>query len=276
MSIRKLKPRSAGVRFQTISGFDEITKSTPEKSLLVARARKGGRNNHGRVTAKRRGGGHRKQYRIIDFKRQKDGVPAKVLGIEYDPNRSARIALLSYVDGEKRYIIAPAKLSVGDELMSGEQAEIRIGNSLPLKDIPEGTLIHNVEMRPGKGAQIARSAGGSVQLMAKEGEYVNLKLKSGEVRLIHKNCRATIGTVGNADHENISMGKAGRVRWLGRRPRVRAVAMNPVDHPMGGGEGRSSGGRHPCSPWGQSAKGLKTRKLKKVSNKFILSRKKRK
>lgn len=276
MSIRKLKPRSAGVRFQTISGFDEITKSTPEKSLLVAIARKGGRNNHGRVTAKRRGGGHRKQYRIIDFKRQKDGVPAKVLGIEYDPNRSARIALLSYVDGEKRYIIAPAKLSVGDELMSGEQAEIRIGNSLPLKDIPEGTLIHNVEMRPGKGAQIARSAGSSVQLMAKEGEYVNLKLKSGEVRLIHKNCRATIGTVGNADHENISMGKAGRVRWLGRRPRVRAVAMNPVDHPMGGGEGRSSGGRHPCSPWGQSAKGLKTRKLKKGSNKFILSRKKRK
>jgi large subunit ribosomal protein L2 len=276
MSIRKLKPRSAGVRFQTISGFDEITKSTPEKSLLVAIARKGGRNNHGRVTAKRRGGGHRKQYRIIDFKRQKDGVPAKVLGIEYDPNRSARIALLSYVDGEKRYIIAPAKLSVGDELMSGEQAEIRIGNSLPLKDIPEGTLIHNVELRPGKGAQIARSAGSSVQLMAKEGEYVNLKLKSGEVRLIHKNCRATIGTVGNADHENISIGKAGRVRWLGRRPRVRAVAMNPVDHPMGGGEGRSSGGRHPCSPWGQSAKGLKTRKLKKVSNKFILSRKKRK
>ena len=276
MSIRKLKPRSAGVRFQTISGFDEITKSTPEKSLLVAIARKGGRNNHGRVTAKRRGGGHRKQYRIIDFKRQKDGVPAKVLGIEYDPNRSARIALLSYVDGEKRYIIAPAKLSVGDGLMSGEQAEIRIGNSLPLKDIPEGTLIHNVELRPGKGAQIARSAGSSVQLMAKEGEYVNLKLKSGEVRLIHKNCRATIGTVGNADHENISIGKAGRVRWLGRRPRVRAVAMNPVDHPMGGGEGRSSGGRHPCSPWGQSAKGLKTRKLKKLSNKFILSRKKRK
>ncbi|PIP74173.1 MAG: 50S ribosomal protein L2 [Nitrospinae bacterium CG22_combo_CG10-13_8_21_14_all_47_10] len=276
MSIRKLKPRSAGVRFQTISGFDEITKSTPEKSLLVAIARKGGRNNHGRVTAKRRGGGHRKQYRIIDFKRQKDGVPAKVLGIEYDPNRSARIALLSYVDGEKRYIIAPAKLSVGDGLMSGEQADIRIGNSLPLKDIPEGTLIHNVELRPGKGAQIARSAGSSVQLMAKEGEYVNLKLKSGEVRLIHKNCRATIGTVGNADHENISIGKAGRVRWLGRRPRVRAVAMNPVDHPMGGGEGRSSGGRHPCSPWGQSAKGLKTRKLKKLSNKFILSRKKRK
>jgi large subunit ribosomal protein L2 len=276
MSIRKLKPRSPGVRFQTISGFDEITKSEPEKSLLVAIARKGGRNNHGRITAKRRGGGHRKQYRIIDFKRQKDGIPAKVVGIEYDPNRSARIALLSYSDGEKRYIISPAKLNVGDVLMSGENADIKIGNCLPLNDIPEGTLIHNVEMRPGKGAQIARSAGGSVQLMAKEGEYVNLKLKSGEVRLIHKNCRATIGTVGNADHENISIGKAGRVRWMGRRPRVRAVAMNPVDHPMGGGEGRSSGGRHPCSPWGQSAKGLKTRNVNKLSNKFILSRKKRK
>ena len=276
MSIRKLKPRSPGVRFQTISGFDEITKSDPEKSLLVAIARKGGRNNHGRITAKRRGGGHRKQYRIIDFKRQKDDIPAKVVGIEYDPNRSARIALLSYSDGEKRYIISPAKLNVGDVLMSGKKADIKIGNCLPLNDIPEGTLIHNVEMRPGKGAQIARSAGGSVQLMAKEGEYVNLKLKSGEVRLIHKNCRATIGTVGNADHENISIGKAGRVRWMGRRPRVRAVAMNPVDHPMGGGEGRSSGGRHPCSPWGQSAKGLKTRNVNKLSNKFILSRKKRK
>jgi len=276
MPIRKLKPRSPGVRSQTISGFDEVTKSVPEKSLLVAIARKGGRNNYGRITAKRRGGGHRKQYRVIDFKRRKDGIPGKVVGIEYDPNRSARIALLSYSDGEKRYIISPAKLNVGDVLMSGEKADIRIGNCLPLKDIPEGTLIHNVEMRPGKGAQIARSAGSSVQLMAKEGEYVNLKLKSGEVRLIHRTCRATIGTVGNADHENVSIGKAGRVRWMGRRPRVRAVAMNPVDHPMGGGEGRSSGGRHPCSPWGQSAKGLKTRKVKKSSNKFILSRKKKK
>ena len=276
MPIRKLKPRSPGVRSMTISGFDEITKSTPEKSLLVSIARKGGRNNNGRITAKRRGGGHRKQYRVIDFKRRKDGIPAKVVGVEYDPNRSARIALLSYSDGEKRYIIAPAKLNVGDVLMSGENAEIRIGNCLLLKDIPEGTLIHNVEMRPGKGAQIARSAGSGVQLMAKEGDYVTLKLKSGEVRLIHRNCRATIGTVGNADHENISIGKAGRVRWMGIRPRVRAVAMNPVDHPMGGGEGRSSGGRHPCSPWGQIAKGLKTRKVKKLSNKFILSRKKKK
>jgi len=276
MPIRKLKPRSPGVRFQTISGFDEITKSTPEKSLLVSLSRKGGRNNNGRITAKRRGGGHRKQYRVIDFKRRKDGIPAKVVGVEYDPNRSARIALLSYSDGEKRYIIAPSKLNVGDVLMSGENAEIRIGNCLLLKDIPEGTLIHNVEMRPGKGAQIARSAGSGVQLMAKEGDYVTLKLKSGEVRLIHRNCRATIGTVGNADHENISIGKAGRVRWMGIRPRVRAVAMNPVDHPMGGGEGRSSGGRHPCSPWGQIAKGLKTRKVKKLSNKFILSRKRKK
>ena len=276
MPLRKLKPTSPGVRSQTISGFDEITKSTPEKSLLVSLSRKGGRNNNGRITAKRRGGGHRKQYRVIDFKRRKDGIPAKVVGVEYDPNRSARIALLSYSDGEKRYIIAPSKLNVGDVLMSGENAEIRIGNCLLLKDIPEGTLIHNVEMRPGKGAQIARSAGSGVQLMAKEGDYVTLKLKSGEVRLIHRNCRATIGTVGNADHENISIGKAGRGRWMGIRPRVRAVAMNPVDHPMGGGEGRSSGGRHPCSPWGQIAKGLKTRKVKKLSNKFILSCKKKK
>ena len=276
MPIRKKKPSSPGVRFQTISGFDEITKPEPEKSLLVSISRSGGRNNNGRVTAKRRGGGHRKQYRIIDFKRGKDGIEAKVVGIEYDPNRSARIALLVYSDGEKRYIIAPAKLNVGDVLVSGENAEIKIGNCLPLKDIPEGTLIHNIEMRPGKGAQIARSAGNGVQLMAKEGEYVTLKLRSGEVRLIHKNCRATIGIVGNSDHENVSIGKAGRVRWMGRRPRVRAVAMNPVDHPMGGGEGRSSGGRHPCSPWGQSVKGLKTRKVNKLSNKFILSRKKKK
>ena len=276
MPIRKKKPSSPGVRFQTISGFDEITKAEPEKSLLVSISRSGGRNNNGRVTAKRRGGGHRKQYRIIDFKRGKDGIEAKVVGIEYDPNRSARIALLVYSDGEKRYIIAPAKLNVGDVLVSGENAEIKIGNCLPLKDIPEGTLIHNIEMRPGKGAQIARSAGNGVQLMAKEGEYVTLKLRSGEVRLIHKNCRATIGIVGNSDHENVSIGKAGRVRWIGRRPRVRAVAMNPVDHPMGGGEGRSSGGRHPCSPWGQSAKGLKTRKVNKLSNKFIINRKKKK
>lgn len=276
MPIRKLNPRSAGVRFKTISGFDEITKSTPEKSLLVSISRKGGRNNNGRITAKRRGGGHRKLYRKVDFKRNKDGVEARVAGIEYDPNRSANIALLVYMDGEKRYIIAPSKLTVGDRITSGKDAEIKVGNCLPLSSIPEGALIHNVELRPGKGGQLARSAGGSVQLMAKEGAHVTLKLASGEVRLVEAKCRATIGIVGNADYENISIGKAGRTRWMGKRPRVRAVAMNPVDHPMGGGEGRSSGGRHPCSPWGQMAKGLKTRKIKKTSGKYILAKRKKK
>ena len=276
MRVVKRKPTSPGRRHVVSVVPEGLYRGRPLRSLLEKQSRSGGRNNNGRLTSKRRGGGHRKQYRIVDFKRRKDGIEAKVVGIEYDPNRSARIALLVYSDGEKRYIIAPAKLGVGDVLMSGEKAEIKIGNCLPLKDIPEGTLVHNIEMRPGKGAQIARSAGNGVQLMAKEGEYVTLKLKSGEVRLIHKSCRATIGVVGNSDHENVSIGKAGRVRWMGRRPRVRAVAMNPVDHPMGGGEGRSSGGRHPCSPWGQSAKGLKTRKVNKQSNKFILSRKKKK
>ena len=275
MPVRKLNPTSAGVRFQTISDFHEITKTTPEKSLLVSISRKGGRNNNGRITAKRRGGGHRKLYRVIDFKRNKDGIPAKVTGIEYDPNRSSHIALLTYADGEKRYIIAPKELKDGDQVMSGPDAEVRPGNCLPLEKIPEGTLIHNIELRPGKGGQIARSAGGSVQLMAKEGKYATLKLSSGEIRLINKTCRATMGTVGNADFENISIGKAGKMRWLGKRPRVRAVAMNPVDHPMGGGEGRSSGGRHPCSPWGQSAKGLKTRKVKKTSSKYIIGKRKR-
>ncbi len=276
MPIRKLNPRSAGVRFKTISGFDEITKSTPEKSLLVSISRKGGRNNNGRITAKRRGGGHRKLYRKVDFKRNKDGIEARVAGIEYDPNRSANIALLVYMDGEKRYIIAPSKLTVGDKVASGQDAEIKVGNCLPLSSVPEGALIHNVELRPGKGGQLARSAGGSVQLMAKEGGYATLKLASGEVRMVEAKCRATIGTVGNADYENISIGKAGRTRWMGKRPRVRAVAMNPVDHPMGGGEGRSSGGRHPCSPWGQMAKGLKTRKVKKLSSKYILAKRKKK
>jgi len=275
MSVRKLKPRSPGVRFRTISGFEEITKSTPEKSLLNALARKGGRNNRGRMTAKHRGGGHRKQYRIIDFKRNKDGVEAKVAGVEYDPNRSANIALLVYLDGEKRYILSPDGLKVGDRISSGDQAEIRTGNSLPIKLIPEGTQVHNIELRCGKGGQIARSAGASAQLMAKEGSYATFKLSSGEVRLVEVNCRATIGVVGNSEHANISYGKAGRTRWIGRRPRVRAVAMNPVDHPMGGGEGRSSGGRHPCSPWGQPAKGYKTRSPRKSSNKFILSRRKK-
>ena len=275
MPVRKLKPRSPGVRFRTISGFEEITKSTPEKSLLDALARTGGRNNRGRLTAKRRGGGHRKQYRIIDFKRNKDGVEAKVIGVEYDPNRSANIALLVYGDGEKRYILSPEGLKVGDKVASGDQAEIRTGNSLPIKLIPEGTQVHNIELRCGKGGQMARSAGASAQLMAKEGSYATFKLSSGEVRLVQINCRATIGVVGNSEHANVSYGKAGRTRWIGRRPRVRAVAMNPVDHPMGGGEGRSSGGRHPCSPWGQPAKGFKTRSPRKSSNKFILSRRKK-
>jgi len=275
MSVRKLKPRSPGVRFRTISGFEEITKPTPEKSLLNALARKGGRNNRGRMTAKRRGGGHRKQYRVIDFKRNKDGIEAKVTGVEYDPNRSANIALLVYGDGEKRYILSPEGLKVGDKVASGDQAEIRTGNSLPIKLIPEGTQVHNIELRCGKGGQMARSAGASAQLMAKEGSYATFKLSSGEIRLVEINCRATVGVVGNSEHANISYGKAGRTRWIGRRPRVRAVAMNPVDHPMGGGEGRSSGGRHPCSPWGQPAKGFKTRSPRKSSNKFILSRRKK-
>jgi len=275
MPIRKLKPTSPGVRFQTISGFDEITKSEPEKSLLVSKSRSGGRNNHGRMTSKHRGGGFRKKYRIVDFKRNKDNIPAKVAGIEYDPNRSARIALLFYADGEKRYILAPAGLNVGDQLLSGEGAEARLGNSLALKMIPDGSIIHNVELKPGKGGQIARSAGASVQLMAKDGGYATIKLGSGEVRLVDSRCRATMGSIGNADHENISIGKAGRNRWKGWRPRVRAVVKNPVDHPMGGGEGRSSGGRHPCSPWGQIAKGLKTRKVSKQSSKLIMSRRKK-
>ena len=275
MPVRKLKPRSPGSRSRTIPGFEEITKSTPEKRLLDAIARTGGRNNRGRLTAKRRGGGHRKQYRIIDFKRNKDGVEAKVASVEYDPNRSANIALLVYGDGEKRYILSPDGLGVGDRVTSGDDAEIRTGNSLPIKLIPEGTQVHNVELRCGKGGQMARSAGASAQLMAKEGSYATLKLSSGEVRLVGVSCRATIGVVGKSEHANVSYGKAGRTRWIGRRPRVRAVAMNPVDHPMGGGEGRSSGGRHPCSPWGQPAKGFKTRSPRKSSNKFILNRRKK-
>ena len=275
MPVRKLKPRSPGSRSRTIPGFEEITKSTPEKRLLDAIARTGGRNNRGRLTAKRRGGGHRKQYRIIDFKRNKDGVEAKVASVEYDPNRSANIALLVYGDGEKRYILSPDGLGVGDRVTSGDDAEIRTGNSLPIKLIPEGTQVHNIELRCGKGGQMARSAGASAQLMAKEGSYATFKLSSGEIRLVEINCRATVGVVGNSEHANISYGKAGRTRWIGRRPRVRAVAMNPVDHPMGGGEGRSSGGRHPCSPWGQPAKGFKTRSPRKSSNKLILNRRKK-
>jgi len=274
MAIRKLKPNTPGTRSMSIAAFDEITKTTPEKSLTAPLKKSAGRNSKGRITSRARGGGHKRKYRIIDFKRSKHGIPAKVFSIEYDPNRSARIALLHYVDGEKKYILAPDGLKVGDKVMSGEGAEIRAGNALKIKDIPLGSFIHNVELKPGKGGQIGRSAGMSLQLMAKEGDYAQLKLPSGEVRLISLECMATYGVVGNSDHENISLGKAGRSRWLGRRPKTRGVAMNPVDHPMGGGEGKSSGGGHPVSPWGQPAKGLKTRKKKNPSDKYIIKRRK--
>ena len=272
MAIRKLKPNTSGTRFMSISTFDEVTKTTPEKSLTAPLKKSGGRNNLGRLTMRHRGGGHKRKYRIIDFKRDKFHVPAKVFSIEYDPNRSARIALLHYKDGEKRYIIAPNGLKVGDSVNAGEGVEIKVGNAMKLKEIPLGSFIHNVELKPGKGGQLGRSAGNAIQLTSKEGNYAQVKLSSGEVRLIHLDCMATYGTVGNADHMNISLGKAGRSRWLGRRPKVRGVVMNPVDHPMGGGEGRSSGGGHPVSPWGQPAKGLKTRKKKNPSNKFIVKR----
>jgi len=271
MPIKKYKPTSAGRRFQSVFTFEEITKDTPEKSLLKPKKRTGGRNNLGRITMRRRGGGHKRSYRVIDFKRDKFDVPAKVASIEYDPNRSARIALLNYADGEKRYIIAPQNLRVGDSVVSGPSSDIKPGNALPLKSIPVGTVIHNLEINRGKGAQLARSAGCSAQLMAKEGSFANIRLKSGEVRLVHLECMATIGEVGNPEHENISLGKAGRSRWLGRRPKVRGVAMNPIDHPHGGGEGKTSGGGHPVTPWGVPTKGYKTRK-KKYSDKYILKR----
>lgn len=272
MAIRKLKPNTPGTRFMSISSFDEITKTTPEKSLTVTLKKSGGRNNKGRITTRFRGGGHKRKLRIIDFKRNKHGIPAKVFSIEYDPNRSARIALLHYADGEKRYIIAPDGLKTGDTVISGQGSEIKIGNALKLKDLPLGSFVHNVELKPGKGGQIGRSAGSALQLLAKEGKYAQLKMPSGEVRMISLECMATYGSVGNSDNENISLGKAGRNRWLGRRPKVRGVAMNPVDHPMGGGEGKTSGGGHPVSPWGQKAKGLKTRKKKQDSNKYIIKR----
>jgi len=275
MGIRKLKPNTPGTRYQSISTFDEITKSTPEKSLTVALKKSGGRNNLGRLTSRHIGGGHKRRYRIIDFKRNKFDVPAKVFSIEYDPNRSCRIALLHYLDGEKRYILAPDGIKVGDMLKSGEAVEIKVGIAMKLKSIPLGSLIHNVELKPGKGGQLARSAGMSIQLAAKDGSYAQLKLPSGEVRLVSLECLATYGTVGNSEFENISLGKAGRNRWLGKRPKVRGVVMNPVDHPMGGGEGRTSGGGHPVSPWGQPAKGFKTRKKKNESNKFIVKRRKK-
>jgi len=275
MAIKKLKPVTPGTRFRSNSKFDEITKEQPEKSLTVALRKTGGRNNHGRITARHIGGGHKQRYRIIDFKRDKHKVPAKVFSIEYDPNRTSRIALLHYADGEKRYIIAPDGLKVGDTVTSGTGSEITVGNALPLSEIPLGSFVHNVEVKPGKGGQFGRSAGLSLQLMAKEGDYAQLKMPSGEVRMIRLECMATYGVVGNAEQENISLGKAGRTRWLGKRPYVRGVAMNPVDHPMGGGEGKTSGGGHPVSPWGQKAKGLKTRKHKKSSNKYIIKRRKK-
>ena len=274
MAVKKVKPTSPGRRFQSYAAFDEITRKKPEKSLLRVIKKSGGRNANGRITVRRRGGGHRRHYRIIDFKRDKTGIPAKVATIEYDPNRSTRIALLHYADGEKRYILAPLHLKVGDMVESGPDSDIKPGNSLPLRNIPLGTHIHNIELRIGKGGQIVRSAGTFAQLMAKEDRYAQVKLPSGEVRMVLLNCRATIGQLSNVEHENKSLGKAGRSRWFGRRPKVRGVAMNPVDHPMGGGEGRSSGGRHPCSPWGMPTKGYKTRK-NKATDKFIVKRRKK-
>jgi len=275
MAIKKIKPTSPGRRFQRYSAFNEITSTTPEKRLLKIIKKTGGRNVNGRITCRHHGGGHKRQYRIIDFKRDKIGIPARVASIEYDPNRSARIALLHYIDGEKRYILAPQNLSVGDRIMSGPDADIKSGNTLPLSNIPLGTHIHNIELRTGKGGQIVRSAGTFAQLMAKEDRYALIKLPSGEVRMIFLKCKATIGELGNVEHENISLGKAGRKRWLGRRPRVRGVAMNPVDHPMGGGEGRSSGGRHPCTPWGIPTKGYRTRRNRK-SDRHIVKRRTKK
>ena len=274
MALIPRKPTSPGRRFQTVSDFGEISKVEPERSLLEPLKKSGGRNNVGRRTARHRGGGHKRLYRIIDFKRDKLEVPAKVASIEYDPNRSARIALLHYKDGEKRYILAPLGLLVGDEIVSSAEADIKPGNSLPLANIPAGTLVHNVEMKPMKGGQMARAAGSAVQLMAKEGKHAHLKLPSGEVRMVLLACRATIGQLSNVEHENVSLGKAGRKRWLGKRPHVRGVAMNPVDHPMGGGEGKSSGGRHPCSPWGVPSKGYKTRRNKKSDRAIIKRRSK--
>ncbi|MDR2744345.1 MAG: 50S ribosomal protein L2 [Desulfovibrio sp.] len=272
MAVRKLKPTSAGRRFQTVSDFEEITRSRPEKSLTAGLSKKAGRNNLGRVTSRRRGGGVKRLYRCIDFRRDKTGIEARVAEIEYDPNRTARIALLHYADGEKRYIIAPAGLSQGDKVIAGEGADIKPGNALPMQRIPVGTVLHNVELYPGKGGQLCRAAGSYAQLIAKEGKHALLRLPSGEVRKVQAACIATVGQVGNIHHENISLGKAGRSRWLNRRPCVRGVAMNPIDHPLGGGEGRSSGGRHPVSPWGMPAKGYKTRDRKKASTRLIVKR----
>ncbi|HMM37849.1 MAG TPA: 50S ribosomal protein L2 [Desulfovibrio sp.] len=272
MAVRKLKPTSAGRRFQTVSSFEEITKKAPEKSLVEGLSKKSGRNCYGRLTSRRRGGGHKRLYRLVDFKRDKRNVPATVAAIEYDPNRSARIALLHYADGEKRYILAPLGLAVGDSVVSSESADIKPGNALFLARIPVGTVVHNVELHPGRGGQFCRAAGAYAQLVAKEGSYALLRMPSGEVRKVLSSCVATVGQVGNIHHEKVSLGKAGRNRWLGRRPKVRGVAMNPIDHPLGGGEGRSSGGRHPTTPWGKPTKGYKTRNRKKTSSKLIVKR----
>jgi large subunit ribosomal protein L2 len=270
VAVRKFKPTSAGRRGASVSDFAEITRDTPEKSLLAPKSKKAGRNAKGRITTRHQGGGNKQRYRLVDFRRNKDGVPARVAHIEYDPNRSARIALLHYADGEKRYILAPAGVKIGDRLSSGEGVDIRAGNALPLRNIPVGTIVHAVELKPGAGAKMARSAGTSVQLVAKEGGFAQLRLPSGEMRLVHLECRATVGVVGNPEHELVALGKAGRNRWLNRRPSVRGVAMNPVDHPLGGGEGKSSGGRHPTSPWGK--KEGRTRKKGKASDKYIVRR----
>ena len=274
MGVRLIKPTSPGNRFSTRSDFEQITTGQPEKKLTKALRKSGGRNNNGRITVRRRGGGHKRRYRVIDFKRDKFDIPAKVATIEYDPNRSANIALLYYSDGEKRYILAPQDLQVGDKLVSSSSAELKVGNALCLKNIPTGLTVHNIEMYPGKGAQLVRSAGTGAQIMAHDEGFTSIKLPSGEVRLINSNCYAVVGEVGNKSHEQIVSGKAGRTRWLGRRPKVRGVAMNPVDHPMGGGEGKSSGGRHPCTPWGKPTKGYKTRKKNKKSNALIIKRRK--
>lgn len=270
MAVRKLKPTSAGRRFQTVSDFKEITRSHPEKSLTEGLCNKAGRNNRGRVTSRRRGGGVKRLYRIIDFKREKRDIEATVSHIEYDPNRTARIALLTYADGEKRYIICPVGLKQGDKVLAGDKADIKPGNALAMGRIPVGTVVHNIELYPGKGGQLCRAAGTYAQLVAKENKYALLRLPSGEVRKVLASCTATVGQVGNIHHENISLGKAGRNRWLNRRPKVRGVAMNPIDHPLGGGEGRSSGGRHPVSPWGMPAKGFKTRDRNKPSSRLIV------
>jgi len=272
MAIKTFKPTSPSRRNMTVSTFEEITRTEPERALVKPLTKKAGRNNDGRLSVRHKGGGHKRKYRVIDFKRNKDGIPARVASIEYDPNRSANIALLYYQDGLKTYILAPNGLHVDQMVVSGPDADIKVGNSLPLQNIPVGTLLHNIEMKPGKGAQMVRSAGGSAQLMAKEGSYATLRLPSGEMRMIRIECRATIGEVGNLDHENINVGKAGRSRWMGVRPTVRGSVMNPVDHPHGGGEGRNSIGRNPCTPWGKPALGAKTRKKKNPSNRFIVKR----